>query len=111
MGSIPPPEVFTVHRRQGVRVDLTPAQNPANFHFDEFTPDQLERLKALVLEADFQDADTLRMQVRVACDTLRPAKGPRRFSYHEIGRFLGVSASTVNHQWGATQAPVLKLSL
>jgi hypothetical protein len=89
-----------------VTVDLTPAQNPVDFHFGGLTPDQLERLKAVVFEVDFQDADTLRMQLRVACGALRPAQGPRRFSYKEIGRFLGVSASTVNHQWRrGTSAP------
>jgi hypothetical protein len=55
-------------------VDLTSAQHPTDFSFHGLTPDQLEHLNALVLDDDFQGADTLRMQVRVACGALPPPK-------------------------------------
>jgi hypothetical protein len=87
-------------------VDLTSAQHPTDSNFDGFAPDQLERLTASLLDHHFKDGDTLRMQVRVACGALRPAKGPHRLTYNEIGRVLGISASTVNHQWTCgTSAP------
>jgi hypothetical protein len=87
-------------------VDLAPAQNPTGFNSDGFRPDQLEHLKELVVDDDFQDADSLQMSVSFACRALRPAKGPYRFTSNEIGGFLGISASTVNHQCrGGTSAP------
>jgi hypothetical protein len=69
-------EVLRVQRHVIWPVGLTPAQEVDHLCRDGFNPGQVQLLNALVESDDFQDADTLRRQVRVACDVLRPIGEP-----------------------------------
>jgi hypothetical protein len=69
-------EVLTVQRHVIWPVGLTPAQEVEHLCRDGFNPVQVQLLDALMESDDLQDADSLRRQVGVACDVLRPTGKP-----------------------------------
>jgi hypothetical protein len=91
-------------RGSAVRLCQIPREPISNFCTTGFSLQFKARLTELLALAEFQHAATFREQVGIACDHLRSFKDGKRFSWQEIGKFMGNAApSTIRTQWQKAQ--------
>jgi hypothetical protein len=68
------------------------------------SPEEETRLNALCADVDFQEVDTQREQIGIACKHLRAFQNGHRFTFEAIGRFFGgKNAGTIERQFLLSQ--------
>jgi hypothetical protein len=107
-GDVPTQEATTTtgsgQRRSALRLYQSPREPIVDFCTTGFSTELEGRLQELLALSEFQEATSFREQVRVACDHLRVFKDGNRFTWQEIGRFMGhADASTIRTQWQKAQ--------
>jgi hypothetical protein len=79
---------------------------PDSFVLEQFTEAQQRRLRGVLTDLDFIQAQTRREQIAIACKHLRTFEGFDRFTFDAIGRFFGgLKGATIEQQFRLSQQP------